>query len=230
MNMPLFNETETAQRIRDGLMPSPTKLMNFWLVAIRITGTGLAYRNGLKEHVWRDPKFYLNQNFLNRCNGLPVIILHPESGNAITEDDFSKRIAGMVVLPYIKGGEVWAICRIYNEALINAINAGAVSTSPTIIFLGDTGTDIKNVVDGEDFLIESAPYLIDHVAMVPLGVWDKGDVPRGVEVTEKTEEQKIAEIAAAVTKSVSVPIIEQLDSLNQRLDAYEQAISEGEEQ
>lgn len=229
MNIPLFNETETAQRIRNGLMPSPTKLMGFWLVAIRITGTGLAYRAGLKEHVWRDPKFYLNQNFLSRCNGLPVIILHPE-GDSMNEDDFSKRIAGMVVLPYIKGDEVWAICRIYNESLINAINAGAVSTSPNIIFLGDTGTDIKNVLDGEDFLIESAPYLIDHVAMVPLGVWDKGDVPRGVEVTEKTEDQKIAEIAAAVTKGVSVPIIEQLDSLNQRLDAYEQAIAEGEEQ
>ncbi|MEF4112076.1 hypothetical protein U9029_22055 [Escherichia coli] len=53
-----LTELEVAERIRDGTVPSPVKFSNMWLVNLRITGTGLAYRAGLKEHVWRDPKLY----------------------------------------------------------------------------------------------------------------------------------------------------------------------------
>lgn len=58
-----LTELELAQRIRDGTVPSPMKFSNMWLVNLRITGTGLAYRTGLKEHVWRDPNIYLNDAF-----------------------------------------------------------------------------------------------------------------------------------------------------------------------
>ncbi|END3745366.1 NUDIX hydrolase, partial [Escherichia coli] len=88
-----LTELEVAERIRDGTVPSPVKFSNMWLVNLRITGTGLAYRAGLKEHVWRDPKLYLNEEFLRRCNGLPVIANHPDDA-VLTEEDFKSRIVG----------------------------------------------------------------------------------------------------------------------------------------
>ncbi|MCK3122494.1 DUF2213 domain-containing protein, partial [Escherichia coli] len=97
-----LTELEVAERIRDGTVPSPVKFSNMWLVNLRITGTGLAYRAGLKEHVWRDPKLYLNEEFLRRCNGLPVITNHPDDA-VLTEEDFKSRIVGSVMLPYIRG-------------------------------------------------------------------------------------------------------------------------------
>lgn len=81
-----LTELELAQRIRDGTAPSPMKFSNMWLVNIRITGTGLAYRTGLKEHVWRDPNLYLNDEFLQRCNGLPVIANHPDGADGFVWD------------------------------------------------------------------------------------------------------------------------------------------------
>lgn len=86
-----LTELEVAERIRDGTVPSPVKFSNMWLVNLRITGTGLAYRAGLKEHVWRDPKLYLSEEFLRRCNGLPVIANHPDDA-VLTEEDFKSRI------------------------------------------------------------------------------------------------------------------------------------------
>ncbi|MFP1495973.1 hypothetical protein ACLB1Q_06625 [Escherichia coli] len=72
---------------------------------LRITGTGLAYRAGLKEHVWRDPKLYLNEEFLRRCNGLPYVSQTILTTQFSTEEDFKLRIVGSVMLPYIRGDE-----------------------------------------------------------------------------------------------------------------------------
>ena len=56
-----LTEFEAAQYIRDGTLDSPVKFSNMWLINLRITGTGAAYRSGEKEFVWRDPKIYLNE-------------------------------------------------------------------------------------------------------------------------------------------------------------------------
>ncbi|HCP7890534.1 TPA: DUF2213 domain-containing protein [Escherichia coli] len=242
-----LTELEVAERIRDGTVPSPVKFSNMWLVNLRITGTGLAYRAGLKEHVWRDPKLYLNEDFLRRCNGLPVIANHPDDA-VLTEEDFKSRIVGSVMLPYIRGDEVWAVCRVYLQSIVEEITDGDVSTSPSVVFNSTSGN--VEVQEGDtNFLIEGVPFLVDHIALVTkdhgsLGVWDKDRIPAGVEVTNTGEiEMEKEELQALLQGVVSDAlqginqkidgVVTRMDSLEQRdkarADAEEQAKKEAEE-
>ncbi|HAM4766487.1 TPA: DUF2213 domain-containing protein [Escherichia coli] len=242
-----LTELEVAERIRDGTVPSPVKFSNMWLVNLRITGTGLAYRAGLKEHVWRDPKLYLNEEFLRRCNGLPVIANHPDDA-VLTEEDFKSRIVGSVMLPYIRGDEVWAVCRVYLQSIVEEIAEGDVSTSPSVVFNSTSGN--VEVQEGDtNFLIEGVPFLVDHIALVTkahgsLGVWDKNRIPAGVEVTNTGEiEMEKEELQALLQGVVSDAlqginqkidgVVTRMDSLEQRdkarADAEEQAKKEAEE-
>ncbi|HIA3985817.1 TPA: DUF2213 domain-containing protein [Escherichia coli] len=242
-----LTELEVAERIRDGTVPSPVKFSNMWLVNLRITGTGLAYRAGLKEHVWRDPKLYLNEEFLRRCNGLPVIANHPDDA-VLTEEDFKSRIVGSVMLPYIRGDEVWAVCRVYLQSIVEEITEGDVSTSPSVVFNSTSG-NVEVQEGGTNFLIEGVPFLVDHIALVTkahgsLGVWDKDRIPAGVEVTntgeiemEKEELQALLQgVVSDALKGINQKIdgvVTRMDSLEQRdkarADAEEQAKKEAEE-
>jgi len=242
-----LTELEVAERIRDGTVPSPVKFSNMWLVNLRITGTGLAYRAGLKEHVWRDPKLYLNEEFLRRCYGLPVIANHPDDA-VLTEEDFKSRIVGSVMLPYIRGDEVWAVCRVYLQSIVEEITEGDVSTSPSVVFNSTSGN--VEVQEGDtNFLIEGVPFLVDHIALVTkahgsLGVWDKDRIPAGVEVTntgeiEMEKEELQALLQGVVNDALSGinqkidGVVTRMDSLEQRdkarADAEEQAKKEAEE-
>ncbi|HDT2078327.1 TPA: DUF2213 domain-containing protein [Enterobacter roggenkampii] len=228
-----LTELELAQRIRDGTAPSPMKFSNMWLVNLRITGTGLAYRSGLKEHVWRDPKLYLNDEFLQRCNGLPVIANHPDEA-ILTEDDFTERIVGSVMLPYIRGDEVWAVCRIYIRDIVDQIATGKVSTSPSVVFNNASGN--VEVQDGDtNFLIEGVPFLLDHIALVTedhgsLGVWDKEKIPTGVEVSNKTgdidmDEKQLEAFQTMLAKAVGDAmggVNQGIQQLTARMDSLEQ--------
>ncbi|MDS1715717.1 DUF2213 domain-containing protein [Escherichia coli] len=242
-----LTELEVAERIRDGTVPSPVKFSNMWLVNLRITGTGLAYRAGLKEHVWREPKLYLNEEFLRRCNGLPVIANHPDDA-VLTEEDFKSRSVGSVMLPYIRGDEVWAVCRVYLQSIVEEITEGDVSTSPSVVFNSTSGN--VEVQEGDtNFLIEGVPFLVDHIALVTkdhgsLGVWDKDRIPAGVEVTntgeiEMEKEELQALLQGVVNDALSGinqkidGVVTRMDSLEQRdkarADAEEQAKKEAEE-
>ena len=55
-------EYDMAKLIEESILPSPQMFANVMLLAIRITGTGLAYRSSIGENVWRDPSLYLNQD------------------------------------------------------------------------------------------------------------------------------------------------------------------------
>lgn len=227
-----LTELEVAQRIRDGTVPSPVKFSNMWLVNLRITGTGLAYRAGLKEHVWRDPKLYLNEEFLARCNGLPVIANHPANA-VLTEKDYKNRIVGSVMLPYIRGDEVWAVCRIYIKEIVEEIIKETVSTSPSVVFNNASGN--VEVQEGDtNFLIEGVPYLVDHIALVTedhgsLGVWDKDKIPAGVEVSNKgdidMDEKQLEALQSIVAKAVGDAVggVNQgIQKLTARMDSIEQ--------
>ncbi|MHA1063423.1 NUDIX hydrolase [Enterobacter ludwigii] len=228
-----LTELELAQRIRDGTAPSPMKFSNMWLVNLRITGTGLAYRSGLKEHVWRDPKHYLNDYFLQRCNGLLVIANHPEDA-VLTEEDFTERTVGSVMLPYIRGDEVWAVCRIYVRDIVGQIVSGKVSTSPSVVFNSASGN--VEVQDGDtNFLIEGVPFLLDHIALVTedhgsLGVWDKEKIPTGVEVSNKTgdidmDEKQLEAFQTMLAKAVGDAmggVNQGIQQLTSRMDSLEQ--------
>lgn len=203
-----------------------------WLVNIRITGTGMAYRTGLNEHVWRDPSLYLNDNFLQRINGLPVIRDHPEN-SLLNDREFKDRIVGTVMLPYIKDDEVWAIARIYNDEIINEIKDETVSTSPAVSF---NGTSDNILIDDKDshLLIEGRPALIDHIALVTkeqgsLGVWDKNQIPEGIEVSNKEgmemDEEKLQKMLNTLANSVGSKLDAFKSGFENRLDSMESQMS-----
>ncbi|WP_239042526.1 NUDIX hydrolase [Citrobacter freundii] len=226
-----LTEFEAAQYIRDGTLASPVKFSNMWLVNLRITGTGAAYRYGLREFVWRDPNLYLNEEFLLRCNGLPVLWDHAEQA-PMSEEEFKKRCVGSVMLPYIKGDEVWAIVRIYVKEVVDKIVNEETSTSPSVIFGGESGCTERSEGDS-NFLIEGIPFLLDHIAVVTkdhgsLGVWDKDGVPEGIEVTNKGDiEMDKEELQSLLSKAVSDAlggVNNKLEAMSARMDSQEKWI------
>jgi 8-oxo-dGTP pyrophosphatase MutT (NUDIX family) len=200
------NELDVAEMIRDGLLVSGQAFHGMTLVAMRITGTGLAYRKARKEYVWRKPDLYLNERFLQRCNGLPVIMEHPKKTD-LNSAEFQDRVVGVICLPYIVNDEVWGIAKIYDDATVKMLRDNQLSTSPSVVFRNPNETNTKLIhEDGSVMLVEGDPQLLDHLAICPKGVWDKGGEPRGIafetigdsDMTD--EEKKTAEAKAAQEK------------------------------
>jgi hypothetical protein len=177
--LPGMDELGIAEAMAAGDLTSPQRYMNVWLFAIRITGTGVSYRQQLDEHVYRLPDNYLNERFLKRCNGLEVIWLHPKDDGTLNSEEFGNRVSGSVFLPYIRDDEVWGIAKIYDDDCAEAMREQQLSTSPTVVFRESDSTQLE-AEDGSTLLIEGKPILLDHVAICPLGVWDKGGAPAGI--------------------------------------------------
>ena len=191
-----MTETDLARAMVAGEYPSPQFFVNMWMFDIRITGTGTSYRSKDEEYVYRPPEEYLNEEFLARCNGLPVIVDHPENAN-LNSEEFKKRSVGSVMLPYIKGDEVWAIVRIYDEATATLMSQEQISTSPNVVFLRPKLTNTTATLDGgQDLLIEGKPNLLDHIALCEVGVWDKGGPPSGVSTINVQESDMNEDVKA----------------------------------
>jgi 8-oxo-dGTP pyrophosphatase MutT (NUDIX family) len=173
-----MDELGIAKAIAAGELVSPQRYGNVLLVSIRITGTGAAYRQGIDEYVWRDPSLYLNDEFLQRCNGLPVIWEHPK-GRMMDSKEFNNRVIGSIMLPFIKDDGVWGIAKIYDDESAEALSTEQWSTSPGVRLQTSVS---KRLEDGSKLLIEGKPSLLDHVAICALGVWDVGGPPTGVDV------------------------------------------------
>lgn len=191
-----MDETGVAQAMANGELTSPQQYQNVTLFAMRITGTGFSYRPQLNEFVYRRPENYLTPEFMARCNGLPVIMLHP--GEAILNSkEFGERIVGTMTCPYIQGDEVWGIARIYDSSAIKLLSTKELSTSPGVVLA--SGSKKMELEDGATLLLEEKASLLDHLAICEHGVWDKGEGPNGIESTtaeEHTmtdEEKKAAE-------------------------------------
>jgi hypothetical protein len=224
-------ETDVAQLMADDLLPSPQMYANVGLFAIRITGTGLAYRSSIKENVWRDPSLYLNDEFLKRCNGLMVIMDHPESA-VLTSKEFKDRAVGSIMLPYIKGDEVWGIAKIYDQDAVNEICEGEISTSPSVVFDNTAENTTLTTENGEPLLIEGVPFLLDHIAIVTKargskGVWDKGGNATGVllnnqEVSDMNDNTIAPKADAQGDKLDAVLAV--LGDLAARMDAMEKEL------
>ena len=237
------DELTLARLMAAGDLISPQRYHNVTLINIRITGTGVSYRPALDEYVFRKTENYLTPEFLARCNGLPVIMHHPEK-SLLTSDEFLDRIVGTVMLPYIKGDEVWAIAKIYDADTIKLLETKQMSTSPAVLL--DKSTKLK-LEDGTKLLVEGKPSLLDHIAICENGVWDKGGDPSGVEQTSieanikgdsvmaednMNEEDKKADAARAdaerrldekldlCLKGID-SVKEMMDATNKRMDAFE---------
>lgn len=168
-----MNELAAARAIAEGRLQSPHQLdNNLWLVGVRITGTGTAVRPALAESVFRDPARYLNREFLERCNGLPVVVQHPE-GLQLTDRE---RVVGTIMHAFVKHplAEVWGVMRCNDRALVDDLATGKFSTSPSIVLAKG---QMAPLPDGSVLHVESEPLLLDHLALVPTaeggGVWDR---------------------------------------------------------
>src|ERR1019366_258253 len=138
-----MTELDAARAVMSGELSSPHLFHNLALFALRITGTGAAYRLGLDEYVWRDPSIYLNDEFLARCNGLPVVVYHPEETDRLDTKEFRNRVVGSIMLPYIKDDEVWGNARINDMDAAKIMAENQLSTSPGVVF---KASEISNQV------------------------------------------------------------------------------------
>ncbi|WP_369050501.1 DUF2213 domain-containing protein [Burkholderia gladioli] len=209
-----ITELDIAKSIRDGALPSPQQYENVWLFDLRITGTGTSYRMALDEYVYRPPENFLTDEFLERCNGLPVIFEHPEKSILSTEE-YRARAIGTIVLPYINGDEVWGIAKVFDADAAALMCSTHASTSPAVIFR-DAGSAESVEIDGKSVLIEGKPSYLDHLAVCQEGVWDKGGEPSGVNTGDPEMdgmEEQVPAWADALGK--------RLDSVCSRMDAIE---------
>jgi len=226
-----MDELGVAKAIRDGDLISPQRCENVSLFALRVTGTGTAYRQKLEEFVYRKPENYLTQEFLERCNGLPVVWEHPEQGR-LNSKEFSDRIVGTILLPYIQGDEVWGIAKIYDDNAADLMASKQLSTSPAVVFRHTDGNVHTKMEDGRTLLVEGKPSLLDHLAICKEGVWDKGGEPTGVELStvnnsgeanmSEVEKEPAAEAPRADSDGGNMDkLLMGIDALCSRIDAME---------
>lgn len=203
-----MNELDVARVMASGQLTSPQKYSNMWLFDMRITGTGTAYRSAKfddkgkeispEEFVYRRPENYLTDDFLQRCNGLQVIMMHPPKA-VLDSKEFGKRTVGSMMLPYIKGDEVWGIAKIYDDDAVVAMQSTHTSTSPTVL----VGGRKMKMEDGTNLLVENDPTLLDHLAICARGVWDKGDDPSGIRIDNQGAMTMTKEELEALNKMVA---------------------------
>jgi hypothetical protein len=196
------------------------------LFAMRVTGTGLSYRTAHEEFVWRDPSLYLNDEFLARCSGLPVIWEHPTEASSLNSKEFGTRVIGTVMLPYIRDDEVWAIARVYDDESIRLMSEGQLSTSPAVVFKPSDGNEKVNLDDGGVMLIEGKPSYLDHLAVCEVGVWDKSGPATGVQndnqgaaaMADKDKDEAAAD--AAKHDGDIRRMDDRMDSFEKKMDAF----------
>ena len=188
--------SDVADAIADGRKASPQQFGNSALVALRITGTGVAARPRHDEFVHRASEVWLTERMKRRCLGLPIVLEHPESGT-LDADSFRASVVGIVVVVYARSDELWAIGRFFDGALADEISRpdGRLSwdTSPAVAFLPGETTKLQ-LADGSTLLVEGEPTHIDHLALVTSdageagGVWSRGIVNTGIAKTLETED------------------------------------------
>ena len=217
-----MDELDIAKAIAAGQLTSPQTYMNITLFAIRITGTGMAYRQSLDEYVWRDPKLYLNKHFIERCSGLAVIMSHPPK-NALDTKEFRERNIGSIMFAYVHNGdEVWAIAKVHDHVGARFMAKYNLSTSPAVVFKPADGNRKLDLDDGSTLLIEGKPSLLDHIAICEEGVWDKGGRPTGVASTENEERTDSMPEGDAGQKLDK--LLTAMDNLGARMDAVEEKV------
>lgn len=230
-----MNELDIARAMAAGSLVSPQQYMGLWLYAMRITGTGLAFREAKNEYVWRDINLHLNEDFLARCNGLAVIWWHPPK--SLNTKEYRKRVIGAIMLPYALGDEVWGIAKIQDADAAQLMADGQYSTSPSVILGGITDKVLKTA-DGTPLLIEGEAALLDHLAVCEQGVWDKGGEPVGVQNDIIERDLVMADSAAqnddgkkfdAVMDALRAGM-SRMDALHERLDKQDAARKDAEEE
>jgi hypothetical protein len=193
-------ELDVARAIASGELPSPTQFYNAAFYAVRISGTGCAWRESIKEFVWREPKIWLSSQMVERVRGCPVVWQHPKGGT-LDSESFASTVVGSIVFAFVRDSELWGVARILDAGAAKLLDTGEFDTSPAVLF--GPGANSVVTVRGERLLVEETPALIDHLAICgapgagAAGVWSKGDeTDKGVEITDASDETSNERIAA----------------------------------
>jgi Uncharacterized protein conserved in bacteria (DUF2213) len=186
----MATELDVAEAVASGVLPSPTRLQNSDYVALRISGTGAAYRPSKQEYAYRDSEIWTSPEMQRRVLGLPVIIEHP-ADSVMDSKYFGDRAVGMIVHSYVKNDELWGVARIVDATASAMIQGEMFDTSPAVVFTNGQGAFVD--LDDDKLLVEGNPDFIDHVALVYTGggnkgVWTRNGNGPGVEVTETEKE------------------------------------------
>lgn len=230
-----LDELGVAKAMVADTLPSPQRYGNLTLFLMRVTGTGIAYRRGIDEFVFRDPAVFLSPALLERFNGLPILLEHP-SGGIIDSDEYASRNIGTMILPHVRGEEAWAIGKVYDAAAAQMMTEQQLSTSPSVVFTPASGSEVVELNNGRHLLIEGVPACVDHCAVCILGTWDRDGQPRGISTQgiapmanddkkpEDTDDnvRKDAESLASPKDGETLDkVLAALDGLHKRLDAME---------
>lgn len=190
----MITELDVAKKIASGELKSGIKFGDMYLFALRITGTGAAYRHKDEEFVWRDPALYMTDEFVARCAGLPVIVEHPAK-RALDTDEYRARTVGAIMFAWQKPelGEIWGIARIQDFEAAELMNDEQLSTSPGVVFSTSSDNNTVELDDGSPLLIEGEPTVLSHLAICREGVWDKLEAPAGVISNTKVEGEAMSD-------------------------------------
>jgi hypothetical protein len=176
------DELQVAELIARNLLRSPTTFGGSTFIKLRVSGVGVAWRPGEAEWTYRPKEIWLSDRMVRRVAGLPVIIKHPPSG-VVDGEELRERAVGVCLLGYVRDGEeLWTVARIIDTAAAAALCTGELDTSPSVLFAGPQ----RYVQVGKKcrLLIEEDVALLDHLAVVGLGVWTRAG-EAGVDVGEQ---------------------------------------------
>ena len=178
-----MKDLEVAREFEAGtrIEPVMSEDNGYLLIPLRITGTGEKEREykGQKYNFIRPTKQFQSEDFLKECCGLPVTLGHPKEGTVFA-DNFDG-VVGTVFYPFLKGDEVWGVCKIYKMDVF--LLEEVQSTSPLVAsdnYLAKNGDIV------EDF------QHINHLALVEEGFWDKKEDGQITQIGENimAEEKK----------------------------------------
>ena len=183
-----LHELDVALAIASGEFPTLLRFHNGIYCALRISGTGVAWREAHQEFVYRDPQVWLSNEMRRRCLGLPVVIEHPEA-DLVDTRFCADRLVGWVVNAFVRDTELWGVARIIDPLAAEMIAGGVFDTSPGVM-LGQGSATVD--IEGTMMIVEAAPQLLDHVALVYTlfgnrGVWTRSGASGAPSVEDNIE-------------------------------------------
>src|ERR1700730_6775528 len=138
----MVNELLLAQRIASGELPSPQRSANSWFWLIRVSGTGVAWRQAIGEFCLREKTIWLSPEMVARAVGLPVLIDHPVDGT-LTSTEFASRCVGVTTFAFVRGDDLMAIARILDAGANALLATGEIAdTSPACVLEPGSGQRI----------------------------------------------------------------------------------------
>ena len=107
----------------------------------------------------------MSDTFLKACQGIPVLIEHPDN-NFIDGGNYKDHVIGTIIQPFIKEDlkEVWGVARIYDPEVLILIQNKLKSTSPAVRSI--------NIKSNNNDIVEEKFKYINYLALVIDGYWD----------------------------------------------------------